>query len=219
MKYLLAIIVLLSACSPSAHDRAIVEKSSEPEKMDPQTEIENSIFGDVPELAECKQLLLSQESTLVGEPTRTTSRYANIVEVPCGPAPGTGAYGYPMSLVVEWEAVANSPEGALPRFYDPVVFHERDKNGSFVPVGYVTQAISFWNEEDLSNGYMHLLYKYAGAGQCGMLTTYSSEAWRTPFEFREARERLCEAPPCEDDSCHDPKKWELIYSVWDEESH
>jgi len=209
-RYIGIVILLLSACSPPADDSVELQVLTDTKIEGPKSELDHYIFSEVQELAECGEMLLSQESLIVGEPSRTTSEYATIVEVPCGPAPGTGAYGYPMSLVVEWAAVDNSPEGSLPKEYAPILFHERNGNGSFAPVGYITQAIPYWNAEDLSQGYVHLFYKYAGAGQCGLLTTYSSEAWRSPFEFREARERSCDDLPCEEHACYEPKSWDLV---------
>ena len=235
MRHLLILLLLLSACTSPAADSNETEDSSALENAEDLSEdqisdvedsdeapfegyeaiLQNPIWSEVPELAECREILLSQEGSLVQEPTRTTSSSDNVIEVPCGPAPGTGAYGYPMSLVVEWEAVDNSPEGTMPHQYVPIVFHEPNQDGLFEPVGYVTQAISYWDEDDLSQGYVHLLYKYAGAGHCGMFVTYSSEAWRTPYEFREARERTCDAEPCEDGSCYEPANWDLVYSTWE----
>ena len=223
MKYLLAILFLLSACAPAAESSADLEDASAMEsqgavvKPSDTTQttmpIPNPI--DLPELEECRTLLLDQEGMMANEPTYVTSHYVNMVEIPCGPAPGTGAYGYPMSLVVDWAEVENSPEGYVPQLYMPVLFFERDKDGEFVPVGYVTQAVPYWDERDLAEGYVHLLYKYAGAGQCGLLATYTSEIWHSPFQFSEARERTCDAPPCEDDSCYEPKNWDLVYSIWE----
>ena len=223
MKYILAILFLFSACAPSADNGAEMEDSSVSERQDSVSDslgmgydsIQQFNPLELPELEECRTMLLAQEGMLAVEPTRFASDYANITEIPCGSAPGTGAYGYPMSLVVQWSEVENSPEGFMPQLIAPIVFHERDQDGSFVPVGYVTQAIPYWDEDDLSKGYVHLLYKYAGAGQCGMLITYSSEAWRAPFQFSEARERTCEAPPCEDDSCYEPMSWDLVFSMWE----
>lgn len=66
---------------------------------------------------------------------------------------------------------------------------------------------------DRLGSYVHLLYKYAGAGQCGLLMTYSSEAWGTPFIFWEARERTCDEEPCDDGTCYDPLTWDLAYQT------
>lgn len=214
MKYLLSFLLLLNACAPSADVATELDGSSAPESTELTIESEDSIFGEVPELAECIEQKRSQEGVQTSTSILTKSRYANVFEVPCGAAPGTGAYGYPFSLVVEWEAMENTSEGTVERRLDPLVFYERDGDGSFAPVGYVTQAVGYWDERDLSQGYLHLLYKYAGAGQCGMLVTYTSEGWRAPFEFREVRERTCDAEPCEDDSCLEPKNWSLVYSTW-----
>lgn len=233
MKYLLTLVLLLSACGPkggnitkpsdpitsdsiitnSEHDKSVLDNSTSERNGGSDATFLKSIQSQVAELDGCQEMILSQKDQLVNEPSRTTSEYANVIEIPCGAAPGTGAYGYPMSLVVEWEAVI-SPDGPMPLQYVPVLFYERNKDGSFVPVGHVTQAIRYGDENDLSQGYIHLLYKYAGAGQCGMLITYSSEAWRTPFEFREARERTCDAEPCDDESCYQPKTWDVVYSTW-----
>ena len=234
MKYLLTLLLLLVACASPAENTSEVNTTT-PEPAEANTEqdasasmdsdavpsqtigaaLRDSVFSEVPELIECREMLMSQEGMLIHETSRTKAGYVNMIEIPCGPPPGTGAYGYTMALVAEWEAVENSSNGPMPREYSPIEFHERNSEGAFVSVGYVTQAIGLWNEEDLSGGYLHLLYKYAGAGQCGMLVSYSSEAWRSPFMMFEARERTCDAEPCEDDSCYEPRNWEVVYSLWE----
>ncbi|MDA1029149.1 MAG: hypothetical protein O3B41_08880 [Bacteroidetes bacterium] len=230
----MTLVLLLSACASSGdkstksedstisdsinanseHDKSVLDNSTSEHNVGSDATFLKSILSQVPELDECQEMMLSQKDQLINEPSRITGGYANVIEIPCGAAPGTGAHGYPMSLVVEWEAMPMSSDGPMPLRYDALEFFERNKDGSFVSVGYVTQAIIYGDEDDLGGGYIHLLYKYAGAGQCGMLVTYSSEAWRTPFEFREARERTCDAEPCDDESCYQPKTWDLVFSTW-----
>lgn len=159
---------------------------------------------------------MNEPGMLPGGPVANETAYVTIIEVPCGPAPGTGAYGYPLSLVAEWPAAANTPEGDLPRVRQAIQIHEKVAEDVFSATGYVTQAIPFWSDLDLEKGELHLLYKYAGAGQCGLLTTYTSEAWRTPFEFREARERSCDDALEDDGSDYDPRSWDVVYSAWNE---
>lgn len=214
MKYAILLLLLIAACARPAEtpgpapDSAVVEN-------DPPG-LREHLFATVPELEPCRDMLLSDG----GLPPEGVSVSGNgspsILSVPCGPPPGTGAYGYPLALVAEWKAVENTPEGDLPLIRQAIRFHERTGDEGFAPVGFVTQAIPAWTDTDLENGYLHLFYKYAGAGQCGLLTTYSSEAWRAPFEFREARERSCDADPCDDDACYDPHTWDVVYSAWDQ---
>lgn len=195
MKYLLTLVLLLSACGPtggnltkpydsitidsittnSEHDKSVLDNSTSEHNVGSDATFLKSILSQVPEFDDCQEMIISQKDQLINKPSRITGGYANVIEIPCGAAPGTGAYGYPMSLVVEWEAT-DSPEGRKPQEYAPLLFYERNKDGAFKPVGHVTQAIRYGDENDLSQGYIHLLYKYAGAGQCGMLVTYSSEA-------------------------------------------
>lgn len=214
MHRLLPFLVLLAACgrpaeSPDAGSEPTADQSS-------NTIDQSTLFAELPELAECKDMLMNEPGMLPGGPARLGSGDPTILDIPCGPSPGTGAYGYPLALVAEWAPVENTPEGSVPLLRHPIEFVEQVAEGQFETVGYVTTAITSWSESDLANGYIHLLYKYAGAGQCGLLTTYSSEAWRTPFEFREARERGCDEEPCDDGSCYDPLTWDVVYSIWDQ---
>ena len=207
MKRFLPLLLLVAACGQPAEIPDSTSVAAAPDQ--------GELFADAPELAECKERLMNEPGIIPDGPNFNESSYVTLIEIPCGPAPGTGAYGYPLALVAEWPAAENTPKGNLPRVRQAILLHDA-AGDTFEPVGYVTQAIPFWSELDLEKGELHLLYKYAGAGQCGLLTTYSSEARRTPFEFREARERKCEEEPCDDGSCYDPRNWEVVYSAWGE---
>jgi hypothetical protein len=214
MKRLLPFLLLIAACGQPADtpDSTAVEAAATPAEDAPSF---TELMLEARELVQCKENQLNEPGILPDGPNVSTSSYVTIIEIPCGPAPGTGAYGYPLALVAEWPAAENTPEGNLPRVRQAILFHEA-AGDAFAPVGYVTQAIPFWSDLDLEKGELHLLYKYAGAGQCGMLTTYSSEAWRTPFEFREARERSCDDAVEDDGSAYDPRTWDVVYSAWGE---
>lgn len=173
------------------------------------TALRDSLFALVPELAECREQLLSDASGMAGEPVRHQG-FANIIEIPCGPAPGTGAYGYPMSIVVEYPASEFGLEGPVELLLFPMEFYDRDSAGAFVPSGFVTQAIPFWNVDDLQAGRIHLLYKYAGAGQCGMLVTYETQGARADFTFWEVREQTCDSDAA--NTSDDPKEWDVVYT-------
>lgn len=214
MYRLLPLLLLLAACGQPAEDP---NSATDPAPAETTTTVDQAdLFAELPELAECKEMLMNEPGMLPGGPTWLGRGDPAIIDIPCGPAVGTGAYGYPLALVAEWAPIENTPEGPVPLLRQPIEIVEQAAEGQFESVGYVTTAITSWSESDIANGYIHLLYKYAGAGQCGLLTTYSSEAWRAPFEFREARERSCDAEPCDDGSCYDPMTWELVYSVWDQ---
>ncbi|MDA0379440.1 MAG: hypothetical protein O3C45_11285 [Bacteroidetes bacterium] len=219
MKRFLPLLLLVAACGQpaetpdAASDSTAVEAAATPAEAVPTF---RELMLEARELVQCKENQLNEPGMLPDGPNVNTSSYVTIIEIPCGPAPGTGAYGYPLALVAEWPAAENTPEGNLPRVRQAILFHEKVAEGAFAASGYVTQAIPFWSELDLEKGELHLLYKYAGAGQCGMLTTYSSEAWRSPFQFREARELSCDDAYQGDGSDYDPRKWEVVYSAWEE---
>ena len=208
MKRFLPLLLLVAACGQPAEIPDSTSVAAAPDQ--------GELFADAPELAECKERLMNEPGIIPDGPNVNESSYVILIEIPCGPAPGTGAYGYPLALVAEWPAAENTPEGNLPRVRQAILFREKVAEGALAASGYVTQAIPFWSELDLEKGELHLLYKYAGAGQCGMLTTYSSEAWRTPFEFREARERSCDDAAQDDGSAYDPRTWDVVYSAWGE---
>ena len=214
MKYTFLLLFLLAACARPAKSPAPEGGSTLVENEPP--DLQEHLFATLPELEPCREMLLSDEGLPPDGVSVSGNGDPSILIVPCGPPPGTGAYGYPLALVAEWAAMENTPEGDMPLIRQAISFHERTGDGEFARAGFVTQAIPSWTDADLANGYLHLFYKYAGAGQCGLLTTYSSEAWRTPFEFREARERRCNSDPCEDEACYDPLSWDVVYSVWDQ---
>lgn len=173
------------------------------------TALQDSLFALVPELAECREQLLSDASGMAGEPVRHQG-FANIIEIPCGPAPGTGAYGYPMSIVVEYPASEFGLEGPEERLLFPIDFFDRDSTGAFVPSGFVTQSIPYWSDDDLWTGRIRLLYKYSGAGNCGMLVTYETQGARADFTFWEVREQTCDSDAA--NTSDDPKEWDVVYT-------
>ena len=231
--FLLAITVLLAGCnspdSPSSDATTAGEPDAAPMEVEADVEatgtseaameetesddwpravlssLEDSLFAEIPELAECREMISEDMSGMRGEATREKG-FANIITIPCGPAPGTGAYGFPLSMVAEYEAMQNTPEGDVEKLWIPIGFSDLSPDGEVISTGYITQAIPNWTEDHLADGRFHLLYKYAGAGQCGRLVTYETPAWRAGFPFWEVREQSCD-----EEGTADPLAWDVVF--------
>ena len=204
MKYLLASLLLIAACAQPA------DKSAPQKADDSAWAAREALASEMPQLEACNEALRAEGGGSGLEPTRIPAwGDGTFIELACGKPPGTGAYGYPLSLVTEWDASPTSPEGDRPRKISPTRFVERDSTGAFVPGGFVTQAIPIYDR--ITGGYVDLLYKYSGSGSCGMLVTYETPASHTDLVFLgEVRERSCDAAPCEDGSCSDPMSWDKL---------
>lgn len=201
-----------TAADATMDSMAAADESGQETRPSTLTALEDSLLSTLPELAECREMIMSDESGMRSEATREAG-FANLILLPCGPSPGTGAYGFPMSLIAEWEAFQTTPEGDLERSWMPVEFSEVDPDGNVTSIGYVTQALPNWSEEDLEDGRFRLFYKDAGAGQCGRLVTYETPAMRAGFPFWEVRAQSCDMD--EETFVEDPTEWEIVFS-WDQ---
>ncbi len=205
MKYLILSTLLLAACGAPSDPPDTTQESSSTDPWAARTALEAA----VPQLAECNDALRAENPEQIPAPVRIDAGgRQTVIEVACGSAPGTGAYGQPLALLVEYEAVESGLDGPSPHQIFPTAFVERNAEGVFGFAGFVTQAIPLY--DDVQNGLVHMLYKSSGAGQCGLLVTYDVVAWGNGFEFiGETRERTCDAPPCDDGSCYNPLTWDV----------
>lgn len=211
MRLLLILLLLVAACT-SASDRpgegAETPDSSHVEPAavpvdDPAWAERKEITARFPELAACTERWIA-ENGAEDPGLRRVEAWADysFIEVRCGRAPGTGAYGWPLALVVQWQDQ-----------YFLTDFVEQREDGGYARVGPVTQAIPLYDRAE--DAYFLLLYKYAGAGQCGLLVEYEVPAEGSPLAAMSARERSCDAAPCEDEACYDPLNWPQVELQYD----
>lgn len=197
MSRFLLVLVFVLGCGPQAESEPTADEPQIPEEFQPIWEARLELAARAPELEACNQALLEAEAWDAGAIEYIDGSLGySFIEVPCGRAPGTGAYGWPFALLVQ-----------RPGRLEAVEFSRMDGNGNFVSDGYVTQAIpDYERSEELL---IDILYKYAGAGQCGFIAGYEVPAEGSPLALTERRERKCD-DPCEDDSCYDPANWPSI---------